>query len=273
MDILKTLGQSRLYNLHSHTEFCDGRAQMQVFAAEAVYQGFTHYGFSPHSPVPDNLDSPCNMARRTVDAYLAEADILKQKYASSGTTFLTSMEIDYLGHHWGPAHDYFQTLPLDYRIGSVHFIASPEGKLIDIDGNSERFARNMHLHFHDDIRYVVEQYFSRSIELVRHGGFDIIGHFDKIGQNASSYAPGVEDQDWYTALADQLIQAIADAGIIAELNTKAFRDHSRFFPCRRNLRKAISLGIPFVVNSDAHVPALINASRDEAFALIKECTL
>ena len=32
------------------------------------------------------------------------------------------MEIDYLNDDWGPANDYFQSLPLDYRIGSVHFI-------------------------------------------------------------------------------------------------------------------------------------------------------
>ena len=50
MDILSLIGNERRYNFHSHTEFCDGRAQMQAFAAKAVELGFRHYGFSPHSP-------------------------------------------------------------------------------------------------------------------------------------------------------------------------------------------------------------------------------
>lgn len=266
MDILKTIGSSRLYNFHSHTEFCDGRAQMQAFAAEAVAAGFSHYGFSPHSPVP--IDSPCNMTRWKVPAYLSEVDRLRLLYADSPTRFYASMEIDYLGPEWGPAVEYFRELPLDYRIASVHFIPDQDGNLIDIDGSAARFADNMRRHFRDDIRYVVEKYFSQSIAMVQAGGFDIIGHFDKVGQNASSYSPGIESEPWYKAMCADLIDAIAGAGIIAELNTKAFRDHDRFFPCPANLALAVSRGIPFIVNSDAHVPALIDASRAEAFALL-----
>lgn len=60
MDFVSIIGSDMLYNFHSHTQFCDGRATMAEFAAEAVAQGFTHYGFSPHSPVP--IQSPCNMS-------------------------------------------------------------------------------------------------------------------------------------------------------------------------------------------------------------------
>ncbi len=56
MDFIATIGDSSLYNFHSHTEFCDGRAQMEAFAREAVRCGFTHYGFTPHSPIP--IQSP-----------------------------------------------------------------------------------------------------------------------------------------------------------------------------------------------------------------------
>ncbi len=266
MDIIGTIGDSRLYNLHSHTEYCDGRAQMRAFAAEAVKSGFSHYGFSPHSPVP--IDSPCNMAKSKVGNYLAEVDRLRQVYAGSATKFYASMEIDYLNEGWGPANDYFQQLPLDYRIGSVHFVPTRDGIPVDIDGRPERFCNNMHRYFGDDIRYVVETYFEHSVAMVKAGGFDIIGHFDKIGHNASFYAPGIETEQWYETLCDNLVDAIADAGLIVELNTKAYREHRRFFPCERNLRKVLTRGIPIVVNSDAHVPALIDVSRKEAFELL-----
>lgn len=266
VNVREIVGDSRLYTLHSHTEFCDGRAQMVAFAAEAVRQGFTHYGFSPHSPVP--IVSSCNMHRDKVPTYLAMVDEVRRRYASAPTTFLASMEIDYLGDGWGPSSDYFLSLPLDYRIGSVHFIPAQDGTLVDIDGRFESFKLKMARNFHDDIRYVVETFYTQSIKMVEEGGFDIIGHLDKIGHNASHYSPGIEDESWYKHLADELVDRVIEAGLTVELNTKAYHDHGRFFPSERVLRRLAAADVPIVVNSDAHVPALINASRPEAFDLL-----
>lgn len=119
MDLITELSGSRRYTLHSHTEFCDGRAQMEAFAREALAEGFTHYGFTPHSPVP--IESPCNMAASKVPVYLAEVERIKGVYGDR-CRFYAGMEVDYLGPEWGPANEYFRSLPLDYTIGSVHFI-------------------------------------------------------------------------------------------------------------------------------------------------------
>ena len=43
---------NNLTNYHSHTSFCDGKAPMEAFIAEAVRQGFTSYGVSSHAPLP-----------------------------------------------------------------------------------------------------------------------------------------------------------------------------------------------------------------------------
>ena len=39
MDILKEIAGSRLYNFHSHTQFCDGRAEMEAFVKSAIEMG------------------------------------------------------------------------------------------------------------------------------------------------------------------------------------------------------------------------------------------
>lgn len=52
IDFTELTEKSGLYNFHSHTQFCDGRFPMADFVVAAVDGGFTHYGFSPHSPVP-----------------------------------------------------------------------------------------------------------------------------------------------------------------------------------------------------------------------------
>ncbi len=265
MDFLNLLDGSTRYNFHSHTQFCDGRAPMADFAAEAVKQGFTHYGFSPHSPVP--IDSPCNMRESDVAVYLAEADRLSAEYAGK-IRFMKSMEIDYLGPEWGPAHPYFDTLPLDYRIGSVHFVPSDEG-YVDVDGRFESFKAKMARYFHNDIRHVVDSFYRQSTAMLEAGGFEIIGHFDKIGHNAAHFKEGIEDESWYQRHVDDLIDLIIDKGVTVEINTKAWTDHHRMFPACRYWKRLTDAGVPIVINSDAHYPHLIDASRAEAFGMLQ----
>lgn len=281
MDFIKELGGSTRYCFHSHTEFCDGRAQMEAFAREAVARGFTHYGFTPHSPL--RFHSPCNMLETNVPRYLAEVERIRRDQGEH-CRFYAGMEIDYIDDTWGPATTYFRQLPLDYRIGSVHFIPTQEGQNVDIDGSPERFCRNMKEVFHSDIRYVVETFYRQSRRMVLAGGFDFIGHFDKIGLNASAWQPGIEEEDWYRSLVDELVDLIIDRRLAVEVNTKIYAKTApadavghpagapdgvgRFFPAPRHLARLKAAGIPILVNSDAHVPALIDASRPAALTLL-----
>lgn len=255
------------YNFHSHTQFCDGRAPMADFAKAAVDGGFTHYGFSPHSPIP--LESPCNMSKADVGLYLDEFARLKALYAGRINLY-AAMEIDYLGKHWGPANDYFKSLPLDYSIGSVHFIPSQRGEYVDVDGHFDNFRRKMAQFFDNDIRYVVHTFYDQSLAMVAEGGFDIIGHLDKIGHNASHFQPGIENEDWYQKRVNELIDAVIASGVAVEINTKALADHHRFFPAVRHWKRLKDAGVTIIINSDAHYPNLIDASRREAMELLNE---
>ena len=260
MDIIKTLGDSRNYNLHSHTQYCDGKAKIEDFAKAAADAGFTHYGYSPHSPIC--VQSDCNMAESDVKSYLYDVERVRNSIFGEKVKFYASMEIDYLGRHWGPAIPYFKDLPLDYRIGSVHFVPNKKGEYVDIDGAASDFIKKMHDYFSDDIRYVVQKYFEQVHEMIDAGGFEIIGHFDKIGHNASHYAEGLDYEDWYIDLIDGMITHIASSGLVVEINTKAKTVHNRFFPDERHWQKILDARIPVIVNSDAHHPTLINANRD-----------
>lgn len=275
MDFLKELNGSKAYTFHSHTEFCDGRATMEAFAREVVARGFTHYGFSPHCPLP--IVSPCNMRREDVGRYLSEVDRIKGEYGGH-CRFYAAMEVDYLGEEFGPSSREISELPLDYVIGSVHIVANRKGRLVDVDGRFESFRRKMRDYFDDDIRYVCEAFYSRSVAMVEAGGFDIIGHFDKIGQNASYFQPGIEDEEWYQALVSDLVDRIIshnarhpERPLTVEINTKAYADHSgRLFPHPRHWGRLIEAGVPLIVNSDAHVPALIDASREMTFSMLEQ---
>lgn len=268
MDIQKELGGSRRYNLHTHTQFCDGRASMEDFVREAVRLGFTHLGFSPHSPLA--VESPCNMQREQVPHYFGEVERLRRHYGSQ-LRLLAGMEIDYLSQSWGPHITYFRELPLDYRIGSVHFIPTRDGReYVDVDGRPETFRRKLDEYFEGDLRYVVRTFFRQTRDMMLAGGFDVVGHLDKIGFNASQVRPGIEEEHWYRRLVDEVVDLVAERGLVVEINTKAFNgpDSGRVFPSRRLISRLKAAGVPMIVNSDAHEPALLDVSRDDAFRLL-----
>ncbi|MDE6113448.1 MAG: histidinol-phosphatase [Muribaculum sp.] len=264
-DIIAISGSTDKYNFHSHTQFCDGRVDMEVMTRAAIDAGMQHWGFSPHSPVP--FESPCNMHAGDVETYLSEVERLKGIYGDRISLY-ASMEIDYLGDNWGAATPYFRNLPLDYRIGSVHFVPSDKG-YVDVDGSFESFKVKMAEYFSNDIRHVVNLFYRQSMAMVEAGGFDIIGHLDKIGHNASLFRPGIEDEDWYCRLVNDLIDLVIEKDIIAEINTKTYVSAGRFFPSLRYWQRLADAGVKMVVNSDAHYPERVNLGRDAAFALLK----
>lgn len=265
MDFARLVSTTRGYNFHAHTQFCDGRATMEEILAAAVDSGMDCFGFTPHSPVP--IESPCNMSMDDVSAYLAEIRRLQALYAGRVMLY-AGMEVDYLGTQWGPAHPYFRNLGLDYTIGSVHFIESDCG-YVDVDGRFDSFKVKMERYFANDIEHVVREFYRASLAMVEAGGFDVMGHLDKIGHNASHFRPGIEEERWYVRLADELVDAVTASGVAVEINTKAWAGHSgRLFPSRRLINRLMKAGAVLVVNSDVHHPSLVNSGRQAAFEFL-----
>lgn len=266
IDFKQITKTSNLYNFHSHSPYCDGKAPIESFIVEAIKSGFTHYGVSPHSPIP--FYSPCNMDAMKVPEYFAEMDRLKDKYGTKIHLY-TSMEIDFLGN-WGASTDYFQKMPLDYRISSVHFIPSfNSDEFVDIDGDFDNFKIKMNRYFNDDIERVVRSFYEQSIRMVEKGGFDIIGHFDKIGFNANLFAPSIVHEAWYTKLVSTLIDAIMDHELIVEINTKKWISDRRLFPSQFFFKQLKHYNAQVVFNSDSHSPDLINSGRFEAMEIYR----
>lgn len=280
MNLKEIIESTRRYNFHSHTHFCDGRRPMEEMVRAAVDAGLEHYGFTAHSPLP--IPSGCNMSALAVDDYVAEFHRLQNLYGECIHLYL-SMEIDCLGEKWGASHSYFDALPLDYRLSSVHFIPAPDGvKEIDVDGQPAQFCDKMRRYFDGDIRWVVDKFYERTQQMISAGGFDILGHFDKIGSNAAAFQPGIEDEPWYRRHIDDVIDAVkARPKLIVEINTKAYPAPvgasaeavkayiPRLYPSAPTIRRLVSAGVTLAVNSDAHYPERITAGRDVAFDIIE----
>lgn len=252
-------------NYHSHTEFCDGRASMAEIAMAAQKAGFNVWGISPHSPVC--CPSGANMKAERIDAYLAEAERLKKDFKGK-MKILTGMEIDYISESFGPHSEFFLSLPLDYRIGSVHFVPTKDGKPVDVDGPAERFLKYLESEYNSDLRYVAETYFSMELEMLEHGGFEIIGHLDKIGDNGSHAWEELEDQSWYAKLVEKVIAKAVEKGVIIEINTKKFDTGHRFFPSERWWPLLKKYGAKIVLSTDAHYTDKVDSGYQAALKLL-----
>lgn len=254
-------------NYHSHCLYCDGRANMEDFIRFAISEGFTSYGISSHAPLP--FSTAWTMEWDRMDDYLSEFSRLKEKYADR-IELAVGLEIDYLDADSNPSSSRFQELPLDYRIGSVHMLYSPAGTIVDIDTPADIFRQLVDKHFDGDLDYVVRLYYGNLLRMVELGGFDIVGHADKMHYNASRYRPGLLDETWYDTLVREYFEAIAGRGYIVEINTKAYHELGTFYPNERYFSFLKELGIRVQVNSDAHYPERINSGRPEALDTLKK---
>ena len=255
-----------LTNYHSHCSFCDGRAPFEEFVKEAIRQGFYSYGVSSHAPLP--FPTQWTMEWEQMEAYLDEFNNLRQKYADEIELYV-GLEIDYLNEESNPSVARFTELPLDYRIGSVHLLYDAAGEVVDIDCSPAVFKERVDRHFNGDVLRVVRMYFDRLFRMVELGGFDILGHADKMHYNASCYHPGLLDEPWYEALMKDYFSLVASRGYLVEINTKAYDSLGTFYPNSRYWELMKEYQIKVLVNSDAHYPERINAGRMEALRLLQ----
>lgn len=265
-DLKQIIDTTRDYNFHAHTQFCDGRDTISDIAGSAASSGMRYFAFTPHSPL--NTPSPCNMDKEKMSVYISEMERVRDEYYDR-MSILTSLEIDGMGAEFGPHIDYFQKLPLDFRLGSVHFVPNQDGVFLDCDGRFERFSRYLKDGYQNDLRYVVEKYFEQVLTMIERGGFELLGHFDKIAGNAAIAYPEIENEHWYEALVDDVVSHAKGAGLMVEINTKAFADKGRFFPDERWWKKLVDAKLTLAIDSDAHYASKVTAGRNEAFSRLE----
>ena len=259
-----------LSNYHSHCTFCDGRSAPEDFVKFAISNGFRAYGFSSHSPLP--FETFWNMSATDMPEYLNEINRLKEKY-NDRLEIYVGLEIDYLDETYNLSVPYFKELPLDYRIGSVHFLPTSskliEENVVCIDGSFAEFKQSVDRYFDGSIRKLVEKYYESVLKMIEGGGIDIVGHIDKVYMNGQRCDDFAANAAWYKEPLMACLERVAKKGIMVEINTKNLREKRQTFPHLDLLPTLKKMDIPVVVNSDCHFPDLVNDGRKEAFARLK----
>ena len=208
-----------------------------------------------------------------IPEYLTEIERLKKKY-NDRLEIYVGLEIDFLDKSYNASIPYICNLPLDYRIGSIHFlpIAQPlaEENMVCIDGSFREYQKSVDTYYDGDIRKLVAHYFSSTQQMIEAGGIDIVGHMDKIYMNGHKCEGFDLQADWYQKPLNDCLHLIAEKGLMVEVNTKNLVKKQEVYPHTDYLHRLRELNIPVMVNSDCHYPDLVNDGRAEAFELLKK---
>lgn len=254
-------------NYHSHCLFCDGHSSMEEFVEFAISKAVRSYGFSSHAPLP--FLTRWTMKEEVFVDYQLEFNRLKQKCQHDIELYF-GLEVDYIDNCSDIQNEFFRDKNFDYLIGSIHYLDKmAEDSYFCIDGDFTEFDNGLKTTYGGDISAAVKRFYEVSKLMIQKGGFDIVGHFDKISLNASHYDAFSPNDNAYENLVGETLQLIKEKGMLLEINTKSLfkkgftYPHQQFYPLINELQ------IPIVVNSDCHYPINVIDGFLPTFAALK----
>lgn len=239
-----------LPDYHIHTRHC-GHAEGRAvdYAREALARGIKEVGFADHLPnfyLPS--DSPYGYLRRPLDqieGYLADVEEARRRHPQ--LTIKLGVEVDYLPGKEAEIAQALAGLPLDYAIGSVHFV-----------GGWSLYDPEYYRRFSPE--HIYKEYFAVLHEAVSCGLFQIIGHFDLPKLYCPPPRPMLE-------LAQPALESLAASDLCLEINCGALRAGlGEPFPGYEIIRWCQGEGVPITLGSDAHKPEQVG----QGFASVKK---
>ena len=262
------------FNLHTHTRFCDGKAEPEAYVKEAVRLGFHTLGFSGHAPVPFENKFAIQDDKALL-SYCHEVIALKKDYREQ-VRVLLALECDFIPGISRDFEEFRTACDLDYVIGGVHLVRNLEDTdrgLWFIDGpDQERYDRGLEEVFAGNPRKGVEAYFNQLMEMVATQQPDIVAHLDKIKMH-NRERHFSEQEKWYRDLVWKTLKFIAAQNkAVVEVNTRGVykKRSDTFFPGPWILEQVHHLGIPVTLSSDAHEPHELDGNYAEALQLMHD---
>jgi histidinol-phosphatase (PHP family) len=238
-----------MIDLHTHHDRCGHAAgTLADYVAAGHARGLAVLGVSDHAPLwahPDDHPAPrMHMARSAFGAYVAEARALQADHAGA-LDVRVGVEADYVEGAVAAYREELTRAPLDYVLGSVHYV---DGRHVY---DRSRFGPDF------DVAAFARRYLELVRAAARSGLFDVLAHVDAWKGRAPTPWPDVADE------LDRTVEAIAAADVAVEVNTSGLRKCGEPFPSDAFLRRLVDAGVPITYGSDAHEPAEVHHGWDD----------
>jgi len=234
---------------HMHSIYSDGRSVPEDYIPAALAASLNEIGFSEHLTLFRDQED-WNMNPVNISPYINH--LLSLRNITDTIKIKIGLEVDFYAGRESEIVEYLKPLPLDYIIGSVHYLGE---KTVDV---GPEFYEGK------SIDKLFESYFESVITAVSSGIFDIIGHCDLI--RIYGYKPVMNMEPLYRKLA----RAMKAHNVAFEVNTNGRnRPLADFYPDRRFLHVFREENVPVCVNSDAHMPSRVAQYFEEAYELLR----
>src|SRR5665811_1593465 len=234
---------------HMHSSYSDGRSVPEDYIAPALAAGLSEIGFSEHLTLFKDLED-WNMNPVNISPYINHLEALRK--TTQNIKIKIGLEVDFFAGKAEEIFNYLHQLPLDYIIGSVHYLGE---KTVDF---GPEFYQGK------SIDRLFESYFHAVSAAAASGLFDIIAHCDLI--RIYGFKPSSD----LTPLYRELAKTMKSHNVAFEVNTNGRnRPLADFYPDRQFLHIFREENVPVCVNSDAHMPSRVGQYFDEAYELLR----
>ena len=178
---------------------------------------------------------------------------------ASSVTVRRGVEMGLTAWNRGIAEAFTQSYPLDFVIGSLHFV----------DGYD---PYDVHYWDGKTMHHAYGRYLEEILRCVRvHDDFDVLGHLTYVAKSPNNPYRVPVPYDDFTALTDEIMRELVKKGKGMEINTSGVDRVGDFLPSARHLQRFCELGGRIVtVGSDAHDPTRVGQYSDRALSILKE---
>lgn len=229
-------------NLHTHSQYDDGKDAIDENVQKAQERGFTILGFSGHGYYAKDDSS---MTPEKTKQYIQDVRQAQQQ-APNGLKIYLGIEEDSMA----PIEN---VEDFDYVIGSVHYLEH-NGKIYPIDYSQEQFDEMLKEGYQNDINALAKDYYLAIERQAQNPNIQIIGHLDLIAKYNEDQTYYCFDDPKILSYAKVAIEQLVKAGKIFEMNSGAMARGYRNspYPSIELLKLIYEANGKILINTDCH---------------------
>jgi histidinol-phosphatase (PHP family) len=243
-----------LVDYHTHTSFSqDSTAPMQAQCEAAIKAGVKHIAFTEHEDY--NPRDPTSFYFDHA-AYWAELERCRAMFAGK-LVIRAGIEISEPHRYPTLAANVLGKHSWDFVLGSLHWL-SPT-----VNCYLPEFFEHL-----DDWRESMRLYFIETIELAKHGDFDVLAHIDYPVRYNTELLNNEYDIGAYEPIIREALAALIARGKGIEINLSAVRRKLDPNPPAKVVRWFREMGGEVLtIGTDSHVPSHTGLHLDHALAI------
>ncbi len=229
-------------DLHTHSNFCDGKDSPEDMVKSAIDKGVKKIGIVVHAYV--DFDTSYCVDINRIDEFKVEISRLKKKY-SNQIDVLCGVELE--------AFSKQTAVGFDFSIGSVHYF-SDGNNYYPIDLSEKSFCSAVDTIFDGDFYAAAEWYFETVADYIKKVKPSIIGHFDLITKFNEDNKLFDTKCDRYVKAYEKALNELLKLDIPFEINSGAISRgyRSEPYPSIPIVNYIKKHGGGLILSSDAH---------------------